>query len=250
MASGRRSWFLAACGQSYCHIELSLELFECFHELTAGFSQRVILDRVRWKLQCLKWPLLWSPQNSICTKVSHDWAYTHTHTHTHTQPISVGKNCTSPWLPGYGTHWGHFGDWLQQFQSFYFDLLLFSHSVVSDSSQSHVLQHARLPCPLLSPRVCSNSCPLSQWCLPTISSSVTPFYSCLQSFPASRSFPVSQLFTSGGQSMEASASSVSPSNEYSGWFPLGLTGLISLLSKRLSWVLSSTTVQKHQFFSA
>ena len=84
MASGRRSWFLAACGQSYCHIELSLELFECFHELTAGFSQRVILDRVRWKLQCLKWPLLWSPQNSICTKVSHDWAYTHTHTHTHT----------------------------------------------------------------------------------------------------------------------------------------------------------------------
>ena len=58
MASGRRSWFLAACGQSYCHIELSLELFECFHELTAGFSQRVILDRVRWKLQCLKWPVL------------------------------------------------------------------------------------------------------------------------------------------------------------------------------------------------
>ena len=79
MASGRKSWFLAACGQSYCHIELSLELFECFHELTAGFSQRVILDRVRWKLQCLKWPVLWSPQNSICTKVSHDWAYTHTH---------------------------------------------------------------------------------------------------------------------------------------------------------------------------
>ena len=88
MTSGRRSWFLAACGQSYCHIELSLELFECFHELTAGFSQRVILDRVRWKLQCLKWPLLWSPQNSICTKVSHDWAYTHTHTHTHTANFS------------------------------------------------------------------------------------------------------------------------------------------------------------------
>jgi len=85
MASGRRSWFLAACGQSYCHIELSLELFECFHELTAGFSQRVILDRVRWKLQCLKWPVLWSPQNSICTKVSHDWAYTHTHTHSQFQ---------------------------------------------------------------------------------------------------------------------------------------------------------------------
>ena len=154
------------------------------------FPERVILDRVRWKLQCLKWPVLWSPQNSICTKVSHDRAYTHT------QWISVGKNCTSPWLPGYGTHWGHFGDWLQQFQSFYFDLLLFSHSVVSDSLQSHGLQHAMLPCPSLSPRVCSNSCLFSQWCYPTISSSVTPFSSCLQSFPASGSFPVSQLLTS------------------------------------------------------
>ena len=111
----------------------------------------------------------------------------------------------------------------------------------------HGLQHTRLLCPLLSPRVCSNSCPLSQWCHPTISSSVVPFSSCPLSFPASGSFPMSQLFTSGGQSIRASAP-VHPVN-IQGWFPLGLTGLISLLSKGLSGVFSSTTVQKHQFFS-
>ena len=100
-----------------------------------------------------------------------------------------------------------------------------------------------------SPRVCSNSCPLNQWCHPTISSSVATFSSCPQSFPASRSFPVSQLFASGGQSIGASASaSVLPMN-IQGWFPLGLTGLITFLSKRLSRVLSSTTVQKHQFLA-
>ena len=95
---------------------------------------------------------------------------------------------------------------------------------------------------------CSNSCPQSQWCHPTISSFVTPFSSCPQSFPASRSFPVSRGFTSGGQSIGASAlASVLPMN-IQGRFPLGLTGLISLLSKGLSRVFSSTTVQKHQFF--
>jgi len=126
-------------------------------------------------------------------------------------------------------------------------LLLFSCWVVSDSFWPYGLQHARLPCPSLSSRVCSNSCPLSQWCHPTISSSVIPF-SCLQSFPASGSFPVSQLFTSGGQRIGASASaSVLPVN-IQGWFPLGLTGLISLQSKRLWRVFSSTRVQKHQFF--
>ena len=103
----------------------------------------------------------------------------------------------------------------------------FSRSVVSDSLQPHGLQHARLACPLLSPEVCSNSCPLSQWCHPTISSSVVPFSSCLQSFPASGSFPVSQFFPSGGQSVGVSASaSVLPMN-IQDWFPLGLTGLIS-----------------------
>ena len=119
-------------------------------------------------------------------------------------------------------------------------LLLLSCSVVSDS---HGLQHARLPWPSPSPRACSNSCPLIRWCHPTISSSVIPFSSHLQSFPASGSFPVSRLFTSGGQSIGASASaSVLPMN-IQNWFPLWLTGLIFLQSKGLSRVFSSTTVQ-------
>ena len=99
-------------------------------------------------------------------------------------------------------------------------------------------------------RVCSDSCPLSQWCHPTISSSVGPFSCCLQSFPASGSFPMSQLFPSGGQSIGASASALVLPMNIQGWFLLGLTGLICLLSKGLSRVLSSSTVQKHQFFSA
>ena len=108
---------------------------------------------------------------------------------------------------------------------------------------------SRLPCPSPSPRACLNSSPLSQWCHPTISSSVIPFSSCLKSFPASGSFPVSQLFTPGGQSIGASASaSVLPVN-IQGWFPLGLTGLISLMSKGLSRVFSSITVWNHQFLS-
>ena len=124
-------------------------------------------------------------------------------------------------------------------------LLLFSCWVMSDSCQPHGLQHARSPCPSPSPRVCSNSCALIRWCHPTISSSVVHFSSCLQSFPASRYFPMSWLFTSDGQSVETSASaSVLPTN-IQGWFPLELTGLISLLSKGLSRVFSST-VWKHQ----
>ena len=102
---------------------------------------------------------------------------------------------------------------------------------MSDSLRPHELQHSRLPFPSLSPWDYSNSCPLSQWCHPTISSSVTPFSSCPQSFPASGSLQMSRLFTSGGQSTGASASaSVLPTN-IQGWFPLGLTGLVSLLSK-------------------
>ena len=120
-------------------------------------------------------------------------------------------------------------------------------------SATHGLQPARLPCPSLSPWVCpslSPSGPLSWGCHLTISSSVTPFSSFPQSFPASVSFPRSWLFTSGGQSIGVSASaSVLPMN-IQGWFPLGLTGLISLLSKELSSVFSNTTVQKHQFFGA
>ena len=124
----------------------------------------------------------------------------------------------------------------------------FSYSVVSDDSlRPHGLQHASLSWPSTSPRACSNLCPSSQWCHPTISSSEVPFSSCFQSFPASGSFLISQLFTSGGQSIGASAS-VLPMN-IQGWFPLGLTGLISLQSKGLSRVFSNTKVQKHQFFS-
>ena len=119
--------------------------------------------------------------------------------------------------------------------------LLFSCSVVSDSSQPHGLQHARPPCPPLSPRVHSRSCPLSLWCHPTIWSSVTLFSFCLQSFPASGSFQ--WLFASGGQSFEASTSASVLPVSIQGWFPLGLTGLISL-----SKGLSNTTVQMHQFF--
>ena len=112
---------------------------------------------------------------------------------------------------------------------------------MSDSLRPHELQHTRFPCPWLSPGVCSNSWPLSKWCHPTISSSVIPF----SPFPASGSFPMSQLFTPGGQSI--GTSSVLPMNIQS-WFPLGLIGFISLLSKGLSRIFSNTTVRKHQFF--
>ena len=124
----------------------------------------------------------------------------------------------------------------------------FSHSVVSDSLQLHGLQHTRLLCSSPSPHACSNSCPLSQWCHPTISSSVISSSSCLQSFPPSGSFPVSQFFSSGGQNIGASAS-ILPMN-IQDWFPLGLTGWISLQSKGHSRVFSNTTVQKHQLFGA
>ena len=121
----------------------------------------------------------------------------------------------------------------------------FSHSVVSNSFRPHELQHARPPWPSPTPIVYSDSCPLSQWCHPTISSSVISFSSCLQPFPASGSFQMSQFFTSGGQSIGMSAStSVLPMN-IQDWFPLGWTGWISLQSKGLWRVFSNTTVQKH-----
>ena len=123
-------------------------------------------------------------------------------------------------------------------------------SVVSDAWQPHGLQYARPPCPSPTPRACSNSCPSSRWCHPIISSSVIPFSSRLQSFLASGSFPISQFFASGGQSIGVSASaSVLPMN-IQDWFPLGWTGWMSLQSKGLSRMFSNTTVQKHQFFCA
>ena len=126
----------------------------------------------------------------------------------------------------------------------------YSHSVMSDSLWPHELQHSRPPCPSPTSKVHPNSCPSSRWCHPAISSSVVPFSSCPQSLPASESFPMSQLFAWGGQSIGVSAlASVLPMNTQD-WSPLEWTGWISLQSKRLSRVFSNTTVQKHQFFGA
>ena len=126
----------------------------------------------------------------------------------------------------------------------------FSCSVVSDSLRPHESHHTRPPCPSPTPGVHPNSCPLCWWCHPTISSSVVPFSSCPQSFPASGSFQKSQLFASGGQSIGVSAStSVLPMNTQD-WSPLEWTGWISMQSKGLSRVFSNTTAQKHQFFHA
>ena len=143
------------------------------------------------------------------------------------------------WGLGYITHWVVL-------------LLFFSCQVMSDALQPHGLQHTRPPYSSPSPRVYPSSRPLDWWCHPTISSSVALISSCPQSFPALGSFPMSQLFASGGQSIGDSTSasaSVLPMS-IQGWFPLGLTGLIYLLSKGLSRVFSSTTVKKHQFLGA
>ena len=129
-----------------------------------------------------------------------------------------------------------------------FSSVQFSRSVVSDSLRPHESQHTRPPCPSPTPRVYPNSCPLSQWCYPTISSSIIPFCSCPQSFPESGSFQMSQFFASGGQSIGVSASTwVIPMNTQD-WYPLGWTGWISLQSKGFSGVFPNTTVQKYQFF--
>ena len=130
------------------------------------------------------------------------------------------------------------------------DSVQFSRSVVSDSLRPHELQHTRPPCPPTTRKVHSDSHPSSQWCHPAISSSVIPFSSCSQSLPASGSFPMSQLFTWRGQSIGVSAlASFLPKNTQ-GWSPLEWTGWISLQSKGLSRVFSSTAVQEHQFFGA
>ena len=141
--------------------------------------------------------------------------YTHTHTHTHIGILSS----------------------------------VFSCSVVSDSLQPHEPQHARPPCLSPTPGVYPNPCPSSWWCHPAISFSVVPFFSCAQSLPASGSFPMSQLFSSGGQSIGASASALILPMNNQDWFPLGWTGWISLQFKGLSRVFSNTSVQKQQFFS-
>ena len=147
--------------------------------------------------------------------------------------------------------------WVQKEKGYFWKLeqlcleisVQFSCSVVSNSLRPHESKHARPPCPSPTPRVYSNSCPSGWWCHPAISSSVVPFSSCLQSLPASGSFPMSQLFASGGQSIGVSASASVLSMNTQDW-PLGWTGWISLQSKGLSRVFSNTTVQKHQFFGA
>ena len=131
-----------------------------------------------------------------------------------------------------------------------FSLVQFNRLVMSNSLRPHESQHARPPCPSATPRVHSNSRPSSRWCHPAISSSVVPFSSCPQSFPASESFQMSQLFTSGGQSTGVSASESVLQMSTQDWSPLGWTSWTSLQSKVLSRVFSNTTVQKHQFFGA
>ena len=141
---------------------------------------------------------------------------------------------------------------MSYFYDYWIDIcsVQFSCSVVSNSLRPHESHHARSPCPSPTPRVHPDSRPSSQWCHPAISSSIVPFSSCPQSLPASGSFPMSQLFTWGGQSIGVSASaSVLPKNTQD-WSPLGWTGWMSLQSKGLSRVFSNTTVQKHQFFGA
>ena len=147
---------------------------------------------------------------------------------------------------------GHFHEYILLKCVWFFSCVFsqFSSSVVSDSLRPHERQHARPPCPSPIPRVYPNSCPLSWWCHPTISSSVVPLSSFPQSFQASGSFQISQFFTSGSQSIGVSASTSVLPMKTQDWSPLGWTGWISLESKGLTRVFSNTTVQKHQFFSA
>ena len=160
-------------------------------------------------------------------------------------PTGEKKGRKNLWLMG-----THYCSSVTTSEPLWMTLVIFTISglEVSSSLWPRGLQHIRLPCPSLSPRVCSNSCLLSQWCYLIILSYATLFSFCLQSFPASGSFSVSWLFTLGGQNISSSPSaSVLPMNTQ-GWFPLGLTGLISLQFKGLSRVFSSTTIRKYQFF--
>ena len=175
-------------------------------------------------------------ENHVDSRNTESWI--HTQAQGHTRSVTLGE------LHCLFFYWLILSSVSSQFSSAHF-----SRSVMSNSLQPHGLQHTRPPCPSPTPGVFSNSCPFSQWYCPTISSSVVPVSSRLQSFPASGSFPVSQFFPSGGQSIGVSVSaSVLPMN-IQDWFPLGWTGWISLQYQGLSRVFSNTTVQKHQFFS-
>ena len=168
-----------------------------------------------------------------------NWLFMSMCTHTHTHTMSTVLKTFG--MLAYLTMWP--GDSMQNV------LLLFSHSVVSDCLRLHGLQHIRFPCFSLTPRVCSNSCPLSLWCWPTISSSIVPFSPCLQSFPASGSFPMNWSLASGGQSFGSSTLTSVLAINIQDWFTLGLIDLMSLQSKGVSRVFSNTTAQKHQMYN-
>ena len=232
---------------------------------TLGEGNGTPLQYLAWKIQWMEEPGGLQSMGSL--RVGHDWV---------TSLSCLGKGNGNPlqcsclenprdggawWAAVYGVtqSW----TWLKRLSSssssyalFFFFFFLgcfvfqFSHSVVPNSLQPHELQHTRPPCPSPTPGVHSNSCPLSQWCHPAISSSIVHFFSCSQSFPASGSFPISQLFAWGGQSTGVSASaSVLPMNTQD-WSPLGWTSWISLQSDGLSRVFPNTIDQNHQFFSA
>ena len=163
--------------------------------------------------------------------------------------VEMNQHTGQKWFPIHSEQKLGWISGLTCYAPFYITSVQFSHSVMSDSLQPHEPQHARPPCPSPTPGVYPNSYPLSQWCHPTISSYVIPFSSCPQSFPASGSFQMSQLFASGGQSIGVSASTSVLSVNTQGWSPLEWAGG-SLCTPRLSRVFSNTTVQKHQFFGA
>ena len=189
----------------------------------------------RWQTYQCCWDHQTSPENEGTQGLMAGLTWIRIFGHLNTSE-NFTLSCTFQWL---------YGKQLPRYPS-----VQFSHSVMSNCLPPQGVQNTRLPCPSPTPGAYSNSCPLTQWCHPTISSSVVPFSSCLQLFPASESFPMSQFFASGGQSIGVSVSaSVIPVN-IQDWFPLGLTGLISLQYRGLSRVFSNTTVQKHQFFGA
>ena len=188
----------------------------------------------------------------ICLNLFHIYIYTHTHTHTHTYThiythispeVCFGKFLVSINNITIIHHPNPRKAMLLKLTS-----VQFSSVEMLSHLWPHGLQHSRLPCPSPTPGVYVNSFPLSRWCHPTISSSVVPFFSLLQSSPASGSFPMSQFFASGGQSIGVSASASVLMMNTQDWFPLGWTGWIFLQSKGLSGVSSNTTIQKHQFF--
>ena len=183
----------------------------------------------------IAWRIPWTVepgrlQSMGLQRIGHNWVHVHTCARAHTHKL------THPTLPP-GNWWG-------------ISSVQFSHWVMSESLQPHGLQHARMPCPSSTPRAYSNSCPLSRWCHPVISSFVVPFSSCLQSFTASGSFPVKQFFTSSGQSIGVLSSALVLPVNIQGWFLWRWIGWISLQSRRLSRVFSNTTFQKNQFFSS